>query len=166
MQFHTKTSVSAPIEKAWEVIGEKFGDFGTWTTALNSSSLVGELGVGATRVCHTHGVGLFPAATVEEQLIDFDPEQKRYTYVVQKGLPAIFKHAQNAWSIEPVNKTSCIIHSHVTLEFKTWLRPFSWIFTLLIKRDMKKYFEEMNYFIETGKIHPRKEKAIMESASQ
>ena len=165
MQIRTHIKVSAPAEKAWEVIGEQFGDFGKWTTALSSSSLRGELGVGATRVCHTNGFGPFPAMIAEEQLVDFNPEQKRYTYVVHKGLPAMFNRAQNAWSIETVDKTSCIIHSHVTLELKVWLRPFSWIFTLLIKRDMKKFFDEMDYFITNGEIHPRKTKSIPEPAS-
>lgn len=162
MQIHTAINVSAPAEKAWEVIGEKFGDFGEWTTALESSSLRGELGVGATRVCRTNGVGLFPPMVAEERLITFDPEQKSYTYVVTKGLPAMFKRAQNAWSIETIDKTNCIVHSHVNIEMKTWIRPFSWIFGMAIKRDMKKFFSEMSYFIETGKIHPRKMKSIPE----
>lgn len=162
MQIHTKVKISTSAEKAWEVIGEQFGNFASWTTALDSSSLEGVLGVGATRVCRTNGAGLFPPMIAEERLVEFDPKQKSYTYVVSKGLPAIFKRAQNSWSIETIDKTSCIVHSHVNIDMKVWLRPFNWFFVMLIKRDMKKFFDEMSYFIETGKIHPRKMKSIPE----
>jgi len=162
MQINTEVLVDAPAEKAWQIIGEKFGDFGEWTTALDSSFLKGTLGVGAIRVCHTRSVGLFPPAIVEEQLIDFDPKHHRYTYIVTKGMPSMFKKAQNSWSIESISQTSCIIHSHVVLELKLWLRPFSWLLTMLLKRDMKKFFAEMAYFIEYGKVHPRKAKSSPE----
>ncbi len=156
MEIHTEIKVSASAERAYAA---------KWTTALESSSLEGEVGLGAIRTCHSNKVGPFPAAVSKERLIDFDPEHYRFTYVVQSGLPTIFKNAQNAWSIVPINKSSCIIRSFASIEVNGWLRPINWIVLLLIKRDLKKVFEEMEYYIEHGKVHPRKAKSILEPAN-
>lgn len=162
MKISTKIYLSAPAEKAWEVLGDKFGDFGLWTSSLTSSKLNGNLGVGAVRTCQTPGFGPFAAAVVKERLVEFNPKEKRYTYVVESGLPAIFKNVKNSWSIESIDNKNCIIHSYAVAELSFWLRPFSWVFPLLIKRDLNKTFEEMSYFIEKGKVHPRKIKASSE----
>ena len=160
MKIRTEFKVSAPAERAWEVIAEKFGDAAEWAATLESTSLKGSLGVGAIRTCHTKGVGPFPPATIEERLIDFDPKQQRYTYVVESGLPPIFKSAQNSWSVESISETSCIVHTHVIAKLSLWLRPLEWLFPLLLKRDLKKTFEELRHYIEHGKPHPRKVKSI------
>ncbi len=156
MQLHSKIEVSVPADRAWEVIADEFGNFGQITTALESSSLKGELGVGAIRVCNSKPVGPFPASVIEERLVEFDPVQKKYTYIAHSGLPAMFIKAQNTWSIESVTDTSCVIHSLAKLELKVWLRPLSGVLLWLIKRDLKKVFKELEYYIEYGNIHPRK----------
>ncbi|MBL4658898.1 MAG: SRPBCC family protein [Alcanivoracaceae bacterium] len=164
MKIRTEFKVSVPAERAWEVIAEKFGDAAEWAATLESTSLKGSLGVGAIRTCRTKGVGPFPPATIEERLIDFDSKQLRYTYVVESGLPAIFKSAQNTWSVESISETSCIIHTLVIAKLNFWLRPLEWLFPLLLKRDLKKTFEELSHFIEQGKPHPRKVKSISKRA--
>lgn len=156
MKIRTKIKILAPADRAWEVIAGEFGDAAKWASTLESSSSKEKLGIGATRTCQTKGVGPFPSATIKEKLVDYDPKQLTFTYVVQSGLPSIFKSAQNSWSIEPINETSCFIHSNVFMEVSLWLRPLSWIFPLLLKRDLKNTFEELSYYIEQGKPHPRK----------
>lgn len=160
MDIHTQVQVAASADNAWQVVGEAFGTVGDFTTAISASSLAGELGVGATRVCHTHNAGLFPKIVVEEVLTEFDRTNQRYTYVVNKGLPAMFEHAQNAWSIEPVDAATCVIHSHARLTLAFWFRPVEWLIKRMIQHDMKKYFEEIAYFVEHHQIHPRKAKQL------
>ncbi|WP_395374803.1 SRPBCC family protein [Marinicella sp. W31] len=162
MQIRIHAEVTAPIDKVWEVLGEGFGHFDQWSTALTSSKLSGELRAGAIRTCHAQKVGPFPPAIVKERLVDFNRQQKRYTYIVESGLPSIFKKAQNTWTVEAIDEKNSIIRSHVVAELVFWLRPFNWLFTLLFKRDIKKFFEEMIYFIEHEKIHPRKEESLLQ----
>jgi len=160
MQIHTEITVSAPAARAWEILGEGFGNFSVWIAALESSTLKGELGVGAVRACRSKKFGPFSATKVEERLIEFDPEQQRYTYVFLSGLPSFVRYAQNTWSIESVNETQCVIRSHVVAQLSFWFRPFGWLIPLLMRRDMKSLCEELRHYIEHGKVHPRKARSI------
>lgn len=162
MELKTSVNVSVSAEAAWQVIGLQFGEFGQWVSALESTSLQGELGVGAIRSCRTNGFGPFPASVAEEELIEFDAERRRYTYVVSNGLPGIFKSAQNSWSVEAIDSENSVIHSHAVLELSLFLRPFGFLLKLLFRRDMEKLFAEIAFYVEQGEIHQRKIKSNAE----
>ncbi len=164
MNIYTELEVAASVEAAWQVIGGKFGEVGDIITALESSSLIGELNVGAIRKCRTNGVGPFPPAEVEERLVEFDPDNYRYTYVAHSGLPKMFTRAQNTWTIEKINSHSCVIKSHAAVEVTMWFRPFAWLVPLMIKRDLNRVFEELGYYIEHQKVHPRKIQLALETS--
>ena len=164
MKIINEIKLAVPAEQAWKIIGEQYGDAAQWTSVLEASSLIGELGVGAIRTCHSRAVGPFPASIVEERLTMFEPANYRLTYVAEKGLPGIFKKATNAWSIQPVDHNSCVVTSRAELKISVWLFPVKWIFPILISRDLKKVFEELQYYIERGKFHPRKIQSKLEPA--
>lgn len=156
MKIISEKTIAASAKRAWQVLAEQYGDAAVWTSALEKSTLTGQLGVGAIRTCHSKRMGFFPASVVEEQLVEYKPETFEFTYIAEKGLPGIFKKATNAWTIEPLDADSCIVRSKATLKTSAWIFPISWIFPLLIKRDLNFIFEEMAYYIERGELHPRK----------
>lgn len=156
MKIQTEVNISASAEAAWLVIVNQYGDLGNIISALKSSSLDGPMGVGVSRVCNTTGIGPFPSSQVRERLTELNPKLKTLTYEVTHGLPSIFTHAQNTWSVTSVDENNCIIHSHAEVRVKIWLTPLSWILPTLLKKDIKKTFDEIRFFIETGDVHPRK----------
>lgn len=162
MHIQTKITLSTSVQKAWEVIGLKFGHVAEWTATLESSSLEGDMGIGAVRVCKTRGIGIFPSATIKEVMTEFDPEQYRFAYKVTSGLPGMFKSAQNTFTIVPIDNKSCVVKSIAVIELTKWLRPIEWFFALLLKQDLKKVFDEMKFYIENNKVHPRKAKLLMQ----
>lgn len=155
MEFDTKIEVSAPAEKAWQVIGEQFGDISDWSATLESSFLKGILGVGATRTCKGKGFGPFPPSTIVEKLTHFDPEKYQFTYEASKGLPAFIKKAKNAWSVETIDKDNCVIHTRAHVILSVWMKPFGWLLPMVLKRDMGLFTEELTYRVELGLPHPR-----------
>ncbi len=165
MKIQTEIKITASQGQVWEVLAEQFGAVADWTTALRSSSLEGAVGKGAVRTCESAPFGPFPASTVKERLVEYDPQNHRFAYVAFSGLPAMFKHAQNNFSIERIDDSSCWVRSDAELALSLWLKPLGWLFAVIIKRDVKKVFEEMKYFIETGTIHPRKAASITEPAN-
>ncbi len=163
MKIVSEITVAASAKRAWQVLAEQYGDAGVWTSVLESTTLTGQLGVGAIRTCHSKAIGFFPASVVEEQLVEYKPETFEFTYIAEKGLPGIFKRATNAWTIQPLDAGSCIVRSQATLITSAWIFPIRWIFPLLIKRDLSKVFEEMAYYIERGELHPRKVQSNLKS---
>lgn len=159
MNIVTEIKVAAPAAHAWSVIGDKFGEIGQIITGLESSFLEGTLGVGAKRTCNTKGIGPFAPASIEERLVVFDEEARRFTYQAGNGLPSIFTHAQNTWSVEATGENACVIRSHAILRVKKWLMPIAWLFPILLRKDINKSFDEVRYYIEQGEVHPNKQVA-------
>ncbi|MGJ8681670.1 SRPBCC family protein [Paraglaciecola sp.] len=156
MECNNTIRVTTSAQRAWHVLADQFGDAAEWATTVETSKLVGKMGVGAVRACKTRAVGPFPANYIEEEITQFDPENRSYSYKLISGLPPIFSRATNTWSIRSISDNECEILSNVILEPKIWLRPLAWLFPLLIKRDLKHTFEELGFFIERGEAHPRK----------
>ena len=155
MNLESKITVNASAQEAWQVLGEQFGTISEWSAALQSSSLNGELQTGAVRTCTSSGFGPFPPTEAKEQLTHYDPNSLEFSYTALSGLPKFIKEASNAWSIQTVDAHQCIVYSRAKVKLAWWLTPLAWLFPLLLKKDMKKFIEELVYRIENGRPHPR-----------
>lgn len=156
MKFKNEMVLNVSAEKAWDVIGNQFGDIGDWVATLKSSRLEGELGVGAKRVCQAEGFGPFAPAEVIEKLIEFSPKKHQFTYVALGGIPWFIDNAQNTWWIESAGENRCIVRFEAQIKMAWYLKPLEWLMPMLMKKDGDLFTEELKYRIESGNIHPRK----------
>lgn len=156
--MHLKNEISVKVNAAtaWQYLGQEFGNIGNWITALESSYLIGTLGLGAVRVCQSKGFGPFAPSKATERIIHFDADKYEFTYIAETGIPKAIASAQNAWSIIPIDKSHCIVKFHATISFVFWFKPFAWLVPWLMKRDMRILVEEIKHMIEQGKANPRK----------
>ncbi len=103
MDIHEQVEIEAPASTVWEVVGERFGDIARWTEFLDSSSLEGELGVGAVRTCRFQPNVFSRTGTIRERLTSFDRDAMRLSYE-GIGMSAFMERAINplnghaAWS--------------------------------------------------------------------
>ncbi len=155
MKIITELDVNASASRAWQVLGEEFGDVAGWSATLASSSLNGTLEVGAVRTCMGTGFGPFPPGAVTEELTHFDREKRAFTYVGRDGIPSFVRHAENAWSVVDTGGNTCQVRSEATLEVAWWLRPVAFLMPWMMRSDMRKFTEELRHMIEHGTPHPR-----------
>ncbi len=88
--------VSAPAERAWEVIGDLM--------------LMGEL-AGATevKVEEMTRVCTFPDGAVQhERISDYSPDQRSYNYAIEDG-PLPVKNNQGKFAVQPAGDDSAIV---------------------------------------------------------
>lgn len=156
MKIRSNQIVEVNAEKAWEVVGEQFGEFGGWACNLLETHLEGELEKGGVRICQTAGFGPFSPNEFWEELIDFDPKELTYTYKATIGLPSMFTSAQNRWQVTPLGKKRSEVSFCATMLLKWWARPMALILPSLMAQGFQQFREEMKYKIETGNPHPRK----------
>lgn len=144
MEFASSVEVEASPDAAWTVIGERFGEIASWTNALDTSSLRGELGVGAERVCAGPAWGPFPAGEVTERLTEFDRSHRVLAYEGTGGLPWFLKSARNQWTVVALGPERCRVESKARLEFVFFLEP---VFAVLGKiggsRFMRSFLDEL-----------------------
>ncbi|GLR70206.1 SRPBCC family protein [Agaribacter marinus] len=160
MHLRNEIPVSVSSKRAWEVMGEEFGNIGLWVASLESSHLVGDLGVGAHRVCNGLGFGPFPPSIVKEKLVHFDPQKREFSYELTEGNPWFITHARNNWTITSVDENNSIIKAHAVVDIIWFMRPLAWVLPALLKKQLALFTEELSYFIESGNIHPRKQQVL------
>jgi hypothetical protein len=97
MQVKASIEIDASADNSWKVFGEDFEGISKWLDAIISSTLDGDLAVGATRTCN------FPKdLVIKEKLTHFDPKTRTLTYAILSGLPAFILKVDNAWTIEDI----------------------------------------------------------------
>ncbi len=150
-RFDHDIIVDASAERVWQVLGLQFGDIGQWTSVVASTSISGELGVGAKRVCH-----LSPSSTVSEELTEYSPETMSYAYRAGAGVPGWVKEASNHWTIQPIDEKHCRVLIRPTIRLSWWANPIKPFCVWSTRRLLVRVGEELKHYVEKGEVHPRK----------
>lgn len=128
--FPATVVIEAPAERVWHVIAHEFADIGQWATA------------------------------VQERFTYFDEEGMRFGYMAVAGLPRFIRHAENNWSVQPLSTKRAQVEIRGELELSD---RWAWLMAPILKwqlsRTGKFTIEELKYYIEEGKPHPRKVRA-------
>jgi polyketide cyclase/dehydrase/lipid transport protein len=118
MQVRASTEINATADATWQIFGEDFEGISKWLDSINSSSLDGELAVGATRTCN------FPKdLIIKEKLTHFDPKARALTYLILSGLPSFMLSVSNAWTIEDIGNNRSRATSVVTAKLAWYAIP-------------------------------------------
>jgi len=162
MEMIREIPIPAPAAEAGKVIGEQFGDIGAWATAIARSHVDGPVELGAIRTCRIPQFGPVPPGKLRERLVEFDPENMALTYEVLEGLPGIFKHAQNRWTVEARGPDACVVRTHATMQLRF---PMN-LFAPLMKRQLIKASntlpDELAHRVVHGEAHPLKLAKLVE----
>jgi len=110
------------------------------------------------RACSTAVPGF---AEVQERLTAYDELGMTYTYVATQGLPVFVRHAENTWSVQALGPDQCLVEArtmvHVALVPGVLVLP---LMKVQLKRLVTQVFEELKYYAENDRVHPRKLKAL------
>jgi Polyketide cyclase / dehydrase and lipid transport len=156
MKLELQVEINGPADAAWAVLGERFADIGEWAAPIRSSTLDGELGIGAIRTCQIAKFGPLALGAVRERLIAFDPARMTLAYESVDGLPSFITSAVNRLSIHNVSDRRCLVHSqgNVALQRRVWL--FEPLVKWRLQVAARLVLEELRHQVEHGRAHPRK----------
>jgi hypothetical protein len=162
IHFHDHIVINAPAATVWHVLAHDFAGIGRWASAIPASEGVSEIPappgaeVGA-RVCATAIPGF---QAIQETFTSYDDDAMRYSYEATQGLPRFMKHALNHWSVHALSPTSCEVEAQAEVEMSLFpgvlLVP---LMRLQLRRTGVQTFEELKYYVEQDRVHPRKLKA-------
>jgi hypothetical protein len=163
MELRAEITINTPAQNAWHILGKRFGYIAEWASPITESSLQGEPSIGTVRTCHIAGFGPVKPGIIKEQLLSFEPASMSFTYQAIQGMPGFISKAINHWSVRPLDEAHCVVSTHATLE----LRGVARLFGLFLKWKMTKngagVLEELRYYIEHKRPHPRKASAILKT---
>ena len=157
--------IDAPVNAAWQLLGEEFGDV-SWADPVIASSLDGPLAQGVTRICNVKAIGPIPAGEVTETLSEFNRQKKVLTYVIETGRPPFLTHMQNRWTLEGRDATSSIANSTLSYRLTWWAMPFAPLISIMLKKAIKPLLAQFRdavqarYQTDPDAARPRSSQAV------
>jgi hypothetical protein len=159
MELRLEIPIDAPAHRVWDVLGEQFMRISEWAGPITAScpSGSGSPDIGAVRSCTVAAFGPIKPGAVKERLTAFDRGRMTFEYeALEEGMPAFIERAVNRWSVVPINDERSLVRTHATLTLRGPYRLLGFLIRWQLNSGGARVLEELKYFVENGKPHPRK----------
>ncbi|WP_431122713.1 SRPBCC family protein [Flagellimonas flava] len=160
INVHQTIIVDAGINEVWKALAEDFDKIGEWSSGVNHSEGFGEPVNGSMcgeRACKINAPGF---SNAKERITVYDKNSYMLSYDLYEGVPSFVKSAEITWMLMPIKeKTQMQVVSKMraTGLLGFLMRGFMRSST---KNALRSMCEELAYYIENNKPHPKKMKAI------
>lgn len=166
MDIEKSITVDQPVGKLWQIMATDYTSVGEWTSTVNVSKPNGavttklEGAPAGGRVCTAPGFG-----DIEETLTRFDEKHKIFSYKADaSGMPGFVKGLHNTWSFRPLGPSKTEVTMRIEVELNAFLGT---LVAPVMRAHMSKVgkvaLEELKYYAKTGRIHPRKVRALQKA---
>jgi len=148
--------IDANIDDAWQLLGPQFTDAYLWASTVSTSEGQGEKigGIYSERICTTN-IGV-----LTEKVLDYSAENHVLAYSFE-GMPKMIRYAQNTWKLTSIDngktKLTLVMEIRIGGFIGTIMKP---MMRMKMASTMKHTIEEFKFYVEFGKPHPRKVKAL------
>ncbi len=152
--------VDAPIEKAWQVLGRDFANAHVWASSLKHSQANDSRSLNGS-TCTERGCDITGMGKIKEKLTHYSDSDHSLAYEVREGMPKMVKFMSNNWKLTPTadGKTKLVMR----MEMRTGGMMGAMMRGMMKKKMTNMAAEiaaEFKYFVENGKPHPNKAKAL------
>lgn len=160
MQIRRSITIQAPADRVWTILGPNYLRVQDWASSVNVSRNrdAGRAPKGAPasgRVCET-SIG-----PVQETMVRYDEADREMAYSAQaEKMPFFVQHMINNWKVSAMGPGQCRVDMWLEVQLSF---PFNllmgWMMRMQIGKLLTESVEELKHFAETGRPHPRKERA-------
>lgn len=164
MHLHLKghMTINASAKKVWRILAHDFGNIGQWASAIPVSQPLPDLLAPAEaevggRICSPAVAGF---ADVQETFTYYDERSMSFAYQATEGRPWFLKHTENHWVVRELGPQTALVETRAEITMR--LFPGLFLAPLLqfqMGRVSVRSFEELKYYVEHNRPHPRKLKA-------
>lgn len=151
--------VNANIGKCWIVLGKEFSKAYKWASAIKHSEGSGDSFNGSS--CSTRGCDVKGMGALKEKLLQYSDEAHSLKYEIIEGMPSMVTKGTNNWKLLSIDPKRTKLTMEMNMEISGFIGA---IMKPMMKIQMngmgKQLTEEFKYYVENGKPHPRKIKAI------
>ena len=158
MKLASELTINAPADQVWKVVAHDFAQIGEWASGVTRSRVnvdaepLPDAHVGG-RICTVPGIG-----EITETFTAYDERGRTFTYEAT-GMPFFVRRALNSWNVRALNDNT----TQVTFQAEMKLLPvIGTVMGIPMKRQLVRVLdsatEELKHYVETGEIHPRKQR--------
>ena len=155
MDFHREITLDVPIDRAWQLLGPRFGQACEWAPGVHGSGIAAENDAGhpTQRACATD------FGDIKERITDYDPDEYRLAYTVTEGFPGMIKEGRNRWQLHPAGRDKTRLTMDMTINtggvFGTVMRP---LMRMQLNKLATQAVEGFKTYVETGQPSAAKRK--------
>jgi hypothetical protein len=155
LHFEEEVLIEKNIEEVWGVLGNQFSEAHIWAANFKSSKSGGEPKL--PDLDYLHRETMTGNGENFQELDKFDPANYSLSYHISKGVPGIAKSATGEWSLHKIEDNQTRMNVHFMLITKG-LKGFilSPVVSKKIGLASAEVVEELKFYMENGKPHPRK----------
>ena len=167
MFVKTQIEVNAPIDAVWAVVAHDFFGADKWAASLDLSQARTDVGPGPSgsglvsngRACAT------TLGDVSETITHYDEAAKTLSYsAVAPSMPFFVKGLKNTWTLTPKGKGKTTVGTNIEVALMRIIGDMmSPMMKMQMGKLMRETMEELKFYIEEGKPHPRKVRAIQKA---
>lgn len=156
----SSTQMRSSIEKVWQVLAIDFDKIENWSSGVKRSVPQGKPLDGAKvggRHCYLSAVGF---TEMDEEILIFDTQNHVLSYRLYNGLPGFVTRAVNTWRLSESQGGMYLTgrtEMHTTGIMGCVMRP---MMQMSLNSAVKSMAEELTHYVDMGKPHPKKQKAL------
>lgn len=142
MKIVIEKTIDVTADQAWDLLGNRFADIGTWASAVEASRLDGPLQNGSVRTCELKPTNV-GSGTIQERITRFDRETRQITYEILSGMPGFMKYLDNAWTISPTSDGRAKMRSELTINLAWYMALMSPVIKGQFKKTIRGFIDEI-----------------------
>ena len=159
MRIQHIVTIDAPVDKVWDIVGNRYGEVGNWARTVDrSTAKMGQTPGGAActgRTCATT-LGDF-----SEDIVRFDPAKHELAYTATGDkMPGFVRSLQGDWQLEPIGPNRTKVRMELTADIAP---PFNilmgWMMKMQFNKAISATLEDLKIYAETGRVSDGKRKA-------
>ena len=155
LEFNYEVTIASGISESWEVLGNQFTEPHLWAANFVTSKPGGQPKLDG--LTYLHRATVTASGDNWQELDEFDPQNHRLSYHISKGLPKIAQEAIGHWRLTELTPNTTQLNVDFSLKTKGLIGfLMSPIASKKIDQASSQIVEELKYYIENGKPHPRK----------
>ena len=158
--INKEISINKSIEAAWQVLGHEFAQADQWASSVKHSEARDSKKFNGSS-CSERGCDIPGMGSIKEKLLKYSDTEHILSYQVHEGMPSMVKFMSNTWQLHQTGTSSCKLTMKMEMETGGLMGV---IMKPMMKMQMSgmagKIVEDFKYYVENGKPHPRKLKAM------
>jgi len=163
-EINRDLQINSPIEEVWQVVGHEYAEAYKWASSLKHSEALDSVSLNGSS-CTERGCDIDGFGQITEKMLAYSDEEHLLSYEVTSGLPKFVIKTENTWKLSTTTEGKTNVEVRMKMQTKGFL---GWLLGGIMERKTEKLLdgslEELKYYVETGKIHPRTLKANAKAA--
>jgi len=161
-------TINVPASELWEMVGPGFVEVYKWASNVDHAEGKGmssfEGAVCSERFCDVNVKGF---SKISEKLTNYNQDKMNLAYVVNTGMPGFITHAENDWTVVPIDANRSKLVMKANFKMKGLMGTLmKGVMAKKMNQTLQVILNDAKVYAETGKISENKATRVAQLAKK